>query len=223
MISDLANISRMQGFSQAVMCSQKKPEWIQLGPRTLLWMKMPEEPDAKAPTFEFASPSPDIGSSLELLKSFIQLYLSSEKIDAKAIASIGEASSFSSGFERFLALIEKFEASADDLELFRTIEAEYFELVKLWINAYSDTTDGLVGDLKGASIPENAYVTSRFNKPQMIQSFDEKVDTNLKLLSGKVKSRLKVIKDIFEVEDAVAQEMLAEIDSESKELNGQTS
>lgn len=140
-LSDFFNIIRLQGYAQAVFTGspESMPVNVSTGPNVIL--RIPINSDQPVPTdFKFVSPSPDISGSIQGLTLLLANYLTSRGIDPNVIASTTEgASSYSSGLERLLAMLEKFEASQEDFDLFGAAEQQIFEIVKAWLVKYSNT------------------------------------------------------------------------------------
>src|SRR5690606_7322299 len=94
----------------------------------------PNAEGSAQPSFQFVSPSPDIASSNEFNSSLISLFLTSRGQSPKLINAKGEAQTFTSGLDRFLASLEQFEQSQDDIDLFKDVEADAYEIIKKWNN-----------------------------------------------------------------------------------------
>jgi len=209
-LSDHFNILRLQGYSQAVIVSEKAPDSFVVGPNHILHLK--QDPDAaKDPSFSFATPSPDLGAAIDSMEMFIRLFLSSRGISTKTIASRESGESFSSGLERLLAMLEKFEASADDISLFRWVEDMYYNLFKKW-QAVSANNDLLEDKYKVSNIPADSEVEVSFKEPEMIQTQTEIEDSAIKLMEVGLISRKKAISMVHGVSEEMAQELLKEID-----------
>jgi hypothetical protein len=219
LLCDIFNIHKMQGYSQAIIFSEKVPANMRVGPNHIL--HIPLDPNKEVqPRFEFASPSPDMASSLELAETFMRLFLTSRGIDPKTVSGKAETQRFSSGIERLLAMIEKFEASKDSIDIFRGVEDKYFELMKKWSNAFQGVTkpngktEPLIDDLRIATIPEDAFVTVQFKGPEIVQTKSEREDSVIKQMQEGLLSRTEAIQEIRGVEEEVAKEIVQKIDSE---------
>ena len=177
-LSDLANINRLQGYAQAVMTSEKQPQNITVGPNHILWLPLdPNAPETK-PSFEFVSPTPDISAGLELLEAQVKFFLSSRGIDPKTVSGKGDARSFTSGIDRLLSMLDKFEASQDDYDLFERVEYKTFELVKDWSNVMQGVSDEarLRDELNLATISDEVFQDVKFRGPEFVKTDIEKVD-----------------------------------------------
>ena len=181
-LTEIFHVMRMQGFGQAVVTgsanSIPRAEAIEVGLNSLIVL-ITEEGQV-APDFKFVNANPDLAGSIEVVATILSAYLSSKGIDPKSINLKGEGKSFSSGWERFLALIEKFEASQDDLAIFRNVELTDFEIVKAWHNA-AIGNELLKAQYKSIELKDDVRVKTDFVKPEAIQTDAEKIDITKKM------------------------------------------
>jgi len=196
---------------------------MQIGPHTLLFLKKDPRGDAAAqPEFAFATPSPDLASSIRLTEMLLAMGLTSEGLDSSMIATGPNsqgATAYTSGYERLLSQIEEFSASQDDIELFESAEEELFDLLRRWSNALQNVTGPLElrPELKNGIVGENVKLNVSFKTPQMIQSQSEKEDSAIKKIEAGLMSRKMAVMDIYDVDKDKAEEIIQEID---KELSG---
>jgi len=88
LLSDTAEISRLQGFAFGVMASKEEPKDLKVGPRNYLWLKLdPNDSESARPSFSFTSPNPDLGSSLQLISNYLSMYLTSIGQSASLVSS----------------------------------------------------------------------------------------------------------------------------------------
>lgn len=216
LLSDTANTIRLQSYAQAVMTSEKPPTNLVVGPNNVLWLPLdPNNPGAK-PSFEYASPSPDINGSLEFMEMCLNMFLSSRGLDTSTISGKAEGKTFSSGVERLLAMIDRFEATRDDFDLFKNVEYQLFDLMRDWSNVMWQVNDeeALVDDLRLSSIGEDVELQCKFHEPQMVQTESEKEDSALKMLEAGLMSRVEALMKLRGVDRAAAEQIVAEIDQE---------
>jgi len=216
-LSDLFNIIRMQGYSQAYVIADKLPKNLRLGPMEVLHLKQNQD-SGLSPEIGFASPTPDITSSIESLEMLVRLFLSGRGISAKTIAAREGGESFSSGLERLLAMLEKFQASADDIDCFRRVEDDYYKLFKKWQNA-SSNNDLIADEYKVTNIPEDSEVEVSFHEPEMIQTQKEREDSAIALMEAGLMSRKQAIAQIHNITEEAAEEIILQIDSEDRSLD----
>ena len=211
LLSDTANINRLQGYSQAVITSVDAPKNMQVGPHAVIHLPLdPNAPELK-PTFEFQTPSPDMSASLDLLDRYLTMFLTSNGIDPKMISGRGDGQSYKSGFERLLAMMDKFEASQDDIDLYYKVEQELFELLKIWSNTLQ-STDLLIPELQQAMISDDISMDVKFCPPNMLQTKQENEDSIIKLMNAGLMSRLEAVMHLREVSEEKAEEIVEKID-----------
>jgi len=212
LLSDHFNIIRLQGYSQAVVAGEKCPENLVIGPNHVLFLKLDRDSPVQS-SFQFVTPSPDLSSSITSLEMFLNLFLSSKGIDQGTIKTKEGGSSFSSGIERLLAMLQRFEASSDDIEQFRYAEYRYYELFKKWQLA-SSNNDLLSEEFKVRGIPDSSEVSVQFEEPEMIQTQTEREDSQIKLLEAGLTTKKAAIAMIHGINDTAAEEMLEQIEKE---------
>ena len=205
-ISDLTNTSRLQGYAQAVVTSPQLPENFLVGPNHVLWMKInPKQPDIQ-PKFEFVTPNPDLEGSLKIIEFLFEMFLSQEGLDVKQIKNSVQ---YSSGFEKLLAMIDQMQATANDFIVFKNVEREYFKISKDWMNIMNEVSpndeNALVEELRGG-ISEDTTMTIKFNKPESIQTEEEKESSVIRRLESGLITKTEAIAELREmsIEDAEA-------------------
>jgi hypothetical protein len=218
-LSDLASISRMQGYSQGVISSHEEPKPIAVGPDRILWLKKDPANPQSDPTFEFVSPSPDLAGSLEIIDSQVKMFLSSQGIDAAVVSGKGEKRSYASGVDHLLANLDKFQASQQDMAMFRWVEQQLFEIMRLWSNLYQGVSgpEALIDDLRQATISDDVEMTIKFCEPHAIRTQTETEDSVIKLMESGLMSRKQAIMRLYEVDEMKAEEIMEEIDDETSE------
>lgn len=209
-LSDNVNINRLQGFSQAVITSVEQPKDILVGPHSCLWLKAdPNDDAAQRPSFQFVTPSPDLSSSLQMSEDLLRYFLASKSINLKAITE-GQMTA-ASGLEKLLQMIEKFEASQDDIDLYKWVEQDAYEIMLKWHNVFRQTTDGFDPKVDGPSMPEESEVMVQFSKPQMIQTKKEKLDHIIRQLDNGLITQIEAIEELREVDEEKAEEIYQKI------------
>jgi hypothetical protein len=207
-LSDLMFITRLQGFAQGIISGDKevldKMTTIQLGPTHII--KLPTNPiTGKETKLEFANRGSDIKGSQESLNMLLANFLSSRGIDPKTISGTADGQKFTSGFDRLLSMIDRFEASRSDYDLFSNVEKIIYNIVKAYVNLYSGTE--FLDRKYYTSIPDGSYVSVSYKKPELIQSDSEKVDTVIKKLENNLQSRVEAIMEIRGVDRQKAEEI----------------
>ena len=219
-LSDISNISRLQSYAQAVITSENKPEFMVVGPQNVLWLKQDPNPDAKDPKFEFVTPNADLDGALNVLETTLRIFLSSEGLDTSTVGSQVDASNPNSGIQQLLSMIERFEASQQDVENFRDAEGEQFDIFKRWSNRMQGVNGSefdLIDDLKRANISDDVSFNIKYAQPQLIQTKKEIEESAVFLLDKDLASRVETIMEIREVDEDAAIQVIERIDKEKKE------
>lgn len=211
-LSMQAQVVKMQGFAQAVLIgpSNLMPENLQIGPNFIVKISV-DENNPTAADFKFANPNPDLSGTREHLEMLLANFLSSRGLDPKMISGKAESQRFSSGVERLLSMLDRFEATREDMALYQEVERKLYDLIKLWHNTLRDT-DQLRDEFKTALLPEESEVQVEYKKPEMIQTKLEKLDYNLKKLESGLISRVEILMDLEGIDREKAEEVLAAID-----------
>jgi hypothetical protein len=127
-----------------------------------------------------------------------------------------DGAKFSSGVERLLSMLDKFQASKTDLEQMRWAEERIFKLMVAWSNYYQGNTEILEEDLQGGVIPEEAEISINFIEPDVVQTIAEKEDSAIKRIDKSLMTRKQAIMDLDGVDEATAEKIIKEIDDEKK-------
>jgi hypothetical protein len=175
--SDFFYIMRMQGFAIPVFTGNPKlmPKEYFVGPnRGIMLPSDPTNPDGSL-KMEFLSPNPNLDGSLKGIASFLANWLTSRGVSPKVISSeLNAADSYSSGVERLLSMIDKFEATKEDFDLFRSVEQKLFKVIQKYLVEFSNTPflDPKYSVNKSF---ENAEINVQFHRPEMIQTEAEQL------------------------------------------------
>ena len=214
-ISDLANIVRMQAYSQAVLKGAKEamPEEIQVGPTTII--KLPIDANSPVETsFEFVSPSPDLQGSISFIELLISNFLSARGLSPTAISGKQQADKFTSGVDRFLSMIDRFEATKQDFMLYKSVEKQIFEIIKAMLLTYSNTRVLNKEYFTSQSI-KNATLNIQYSKPEQAQSETDK----LVLIRDKMElgliDNIGAVMELYKFNESEAEEYLDKIKERS--------
>ena len=175
-LTDLGNIVRMQGFGQAWLKAPSNliPENIQVGPNFIL--RLPIDPNNPTPTdFGYANANPDLSGSLAYIEGLLSSFLTSRGVDPKLVNAKYESVKYSSGVERLLAMVEQFEATEQDSELFEDVENKIFKIVIAYLETYGGTP--VLPNYPKTIFSKDAYVEIDYVKPSDIQSKSEKLQS----------------------------------------------
>lgn len=207
-ICDTATINRLQGYAQGVIKSVERPKDVRVGPNQFIWLQL--DPNATVqPDLQFATPNPDMQASLDLQDRLINYFLTSEGLDPKVVNSKSEGVTYSSGFERMLAMLEQFEASKEDIDQFKWIESELFKLFVLWNNHYAGASNSPMNQsLQFGQLPVDSQVNVVFFRPEMIQSKTEADQAELALLEKGLRSPVQALANIDRISEEEAMRRL---------------
>jgi hypothetical protein len=221
LVSDVTEIARLQGFSQGVISSVEQPKDMIVGPRRLIWLKVsPNDSDATRPQFQFVSPTPDLSASLTLVSNYLSLFLTSQGLSPTVISSNSQIEKYTSGIDRFLAMVEKFEASQSDMALFRNVEAEIYEIIKAWNNTfYQATENGFTPELSGVFLDESSQLMVQFKRPSMLMNETEKLGVIEKKMDLGLMTRAEAIAEDRSITVEEAEKIVQMIDREAQTQN----
>jgi hypothetical protein len=211
LLSSLAQIMHMQGFSQAYMIAGEETiaENIVIGPNHIL--KLPIGVDGSRPEFGFASPSADLQGSIQLLETTLANFLSSRGIDPDTISGSLQSNTSTSGVQELLRMIKQFKATKDDFAIYENAEAKVYEIVKAWHNV-AIGTDLLDPKYTSREIGETSEISVLFHRPEMQTTEQERLDAWEKKINMGAASRVDMLMDIYNLDKDEAQEKALEID-----------
>lgn len=207
-MSDMYNIMKMQGFAVAYLKGPKEimPQNLKIGPNLLL--RLPTDETTHGQTeFGFASPNSDIAGSLQFMEVLLSNFLTSRGLDASAINGKMQSQKFSSGLERLLSMIENFEATAADYNLYEKVEDKLFNLIKKW----SQITYGTDQAFLSFAIPEECELNIEFDEPEMVSSEKEKLDVIQQKIELGLMNQKMAVMDLYGVDSDKADEMLLDL------------
>ena len=211
-LSDVCNISRLQSYAQPVIVAEKLPELVKVGPQYILHLPLdPTRPEVR-PQFEFANPNPDLKAALELQDKLISYFLTAQGISPKTISGTADSQKYTSGLERLLAMIERFEASQTDIDLFIDVENSLYSIIRAWYNAIYNT-DLLDNKYKFGQWDESAECSVKFLGPEIVQTEADKEDSIIKLLDAGLISKEEAIAELRGISIEEAKKVSSSIDS----------
>lgn len=213
-MSKYSEVVQAQAFAQAYFKGPKElqPAWVDVGPTRIL--RLLTDPHNNVETeFGFVNPNPNLEGSRNFIQDYLGYNLTSRSVDPKSISGTLNGQSFSSGVERFLALIEKYEASREDISAFRDVEDKMFELYRIWNNTLIGR-QGFDPNLITTSISADASVSVEFKKPEMMTSQKESFELMEMKREAGAASRIDVIMDCYDMNRDEAVEKAKQIDSD---------
>jgi hypothetical protein len=189
------------------------PEKLTVGPNRYLRL-ITDQNTGTAVEFGFESPNADIGGSKEVLEMFLKDFLISKGLDPKSLA--GEAQRATSGFDRMLMMIDEFKPSQEDFDLYQDVEAQLYNLIKVWHNSLRD--DDMLGDeYKTTELPEDSELIVEFSLPDAIESKQEKLDNFERERDLGLASRLDQLMSYHGLSEEEAEKLMEVIDESEPE------
>jgi hypothetical protein len=214
----------MQGHAQAYYKGDANhmPENLRVGPDKIIFLPL----DPVNPTnseFGFANPGSDLGGIREFRESYLTAFLTSRGLDSSIVNGRAQTSTASSGTEKLLQMVEKFEASQEDVSTFERAERELFYIISFWISSlYAEVVDGepLLDDDFKVQLPENDHdISINFSRPEMVKTESESLDIKQKELEMGLTSRVHILMELKNMDMDQAKEYLAQVD-QLEGLNG---
>jgi len=211
-MSDTNQIVMMQGYSQSYLIAKDDliPDNIQLGPNFIL--KLPfDQADEQKPEFGFANPGSDIAGAINYMETYLSSFLTSRGLDPSIVSGKGQIQKASSGVQKYLEMIDHFDASRTDYSTYNHAEKQIYKVIKAWHDG-AIGTDLLDKKYQSSVIADDSEVMINFSGPEMLQTEKEKVELwNTKVEAG-FTSRLKAIMALEGLEEKEAAEYLKEVD-----------
>ena len=207
-LSDTANTNRLQGYGQPVVIAKENPGAVRFGPDSMIYLKSSEE--GPQPDVKFINASPDLDASMRLITTLMNLFATSEGQSPKLVSATGEAEKYTSGVDRFLAQLEAFEASKEDIELFKTKESELFDVIIRWANVLSGTSNSGL-KMSAPQFAIGSYVQTSFKGPELIQNRKEKEESEFYLVEKGVSSLVMAVMNIFGIDEEAAIERIKKV------------
>lgn len=209
----------MQGHAQPYYKGDAEhlPENIRIGVDKLIFIPI----DSNNPVnseFGFANTGADLNGIRNYRESLLNDFLSSRGLDTSLISGSPKASTSSSGVERLLNMIEKFESSLEDFSLFRNVEEKLAKIYACWLVALNN-----VFDVNGKSIlnedysisiqnPKEIKINIEYSKPEMIKTEREQIETAQLEIEAGLSSRVHAVMDIKGFTEDQAIEYIKKVD-----------
>lgn len=220
LMSDVSQVVRMQGYAQAYLIAKDDvvPQNFQIGPNFLI--KLPvEEGSTVRPEFGFANPGADLGGSIAFAETMLATFLTSRGLDPTTVSGKGQVNKASSGVERLLMMIEKFEASRADFDTYERAERHLYQLVKAWHNVATGT-DLLDRTYQASAIPEQSELFIQYAGPELVKSEIDKVDLWSRRIEAGEATVVDMMMDLRNVDKDQAIELLKENGTIEREMLG---
>ena len=209
----------MQGHAQPYYKgdAEHMPENIRIGVDKMIFI--PQNPNNPVNSeFGFANPGSDLSGIREFRESFLAAFLSSRGLDNSIVSGNPQLNVASSGVEKLLQMVEKFEASQEDIALFKHVEEELIEIIVCFINSFrGERADGelLLNENYQITLPEDPEmvgVNIEFAKPEMIKTEMEMLEVAQKEIEMGLTSRVHVLMKLKGMSKEDAINYLKEVD-----------
>jgi hypothetical protein len=209
----------MQGHAQPFYKgdAEHMPENIRIGVDKMIFI--PQNPQNPVQSeFGFANPGSDLSGIREFRESFLAAFLSSRGLDTSIVSGNPQSSTASSGVEKLLQMVEKFEASQEDISLFKHVEEELLEIIACYINSFrGERVDGelMLSDMYQISLPDDVEEINEiieFAKPEMIKTEMEMLEVAAKEIELGLTSRVHVLMKLKGMTKEEAQKHIQEVD-----------
>lgn len=209
-LSDTANINRLQGFAQMVLISDQPASDFETGPENAIRLPLAKDGEGQ-PDVKFVSPNPNLDASISLITNLISLFLTSYGEDARTVNTQGNSTEYKSGLDRFLAQMEQFDASRSDYDHFRWVESEIFRLIALWANHFAGSSNSPLKKVEAVALPADAYMQVNFQEPQLFTTEKDQQEALFELMAKGLRSAVQVLMEIDGLDQEGAIAKLAEI------------
>lgn len=209
--SNLAHIVDMQGFAIGTLSgsiealSKIETQTIGINKLTKLPTIKDDEGNALETKLEFNAPPTKILEIIDAIKARMYAFFSCEGIEG-AVSMSGESEGYSSGWDRLLALIEKFEASKGDIDLFTRVEKKLWKIDKAYLEHYN-TNDNLDKRFHISNL-ESVELEIKFSEPEMIETQKEKEERIAYREDRGWITPIEAVKEVRGVDDDQAAEIL---------------
>jgi hypothetical protein len=215
-MSDESAAIKLQTYSVAVLkCpSELQPNIQVVGPSMLL--KLPTDDPNKEVDFSFQSPSTSITEISGANDKFLNNFLTSEGLTSSAINSGGTSERYASALDRYIAILDRMEAHADDYEVFKRVEVQVWEIVKAWLNTLSGTNQ-LDKKYWVGNIPNDSEIEVTYEKPKMVRTESEKLDSIQKKIDLGIMTKVEAIMDIRDIGETQAKQIYDSIQLENND------
>lgn len=219
-------VVEMQGHAQAVYKGKdsRAVENMRIGADKLLFIKRDPE-NGVDDEFDFVNPNSDLAGIREFRESYLNTFLTSRGLDTTLVSGSPQASTASSGVEKLLQMIDRFEASREDIALFEKAEKQLFYIIKCWLKSYYNfRIEGelVLSEIYQIVIGEDTDFAIEFKKPEMIMSDSEKLDLAQKEIDMGVSSRVHYLMEHKGMDEEQAVKFIADVDrfEQGSLLNG---
>lgn len=205
-LCDLWHVMRMQGFSIMLLTGPKHlielVTQVNVGVGKLV--RLPTEVDRDGNVVEckldFVNASPDLAGSIQVIETLLSAFLSSEGVDG-AVTLTSNNDSFNSGWERLLALIEKFNATKEDISIYQEVERQIFFILQKIMEVYANNSPKVLNDDYIVQGLKDVTISVEHKEPEMIETQAEKETRAYERESKGVASKVDTVMTVYRFKD----------------------
>lgn len=206
-------VVEMQGRAQAFYKGDANhmPDNLRVG--TTKVIHIPVDPNNPVDSeFGFVSPSADLASIRDFRESYLAAFLSSRGIDTSTVSGSPSMQKASSGFQQLLQMIEKFEASQEDMDMYEKAEQEAYKIIVAWVKSLQGTD--MLDRKYQTALPDidQTQVFIEYNKPQSVTTEQEQLANIEKKMDMGIYSRIDALMELEKIDKDTAQKRVLEID-----------
>lgn len=172
----------MQGAAQPYFKGDVNhlPKNMRIGVDRMIFIPVDPENQVNS-EFGFANPGSDLGGIREFRESYLKSFLSSRGLDSNIISGDSTMDSASSGVEKLLQMIDKFDASLEDFSLFRSVESKLGKIIAAWLKSLylvRDNGELILDEDYQVNItdPKQVKCNVEYGKPEMIKTEKEELE-----------------------------------------------
>lgn len=181
-LCDLWHVMNMQGFAIGAISGPaeilEKLEQQTIGLNKLIKLPTMQGRDGNVieSDLKFVSPSPDLTGSIKVIETILSAFLSSEGMDPSTVSITSNSEKFASGWERLLALIQKFDSTKEDVSIFKEVEKKVWDIFKAYIKTYREDTKNILDEKYRIQGLDDVTLSVEYNRPEMVETQAEKED-----------------------------------------------
>ena len=217
MLTEEQEVVTMQGQAQAYYRgdSEHMPQDLRVGTRKIIFLPVDKNNPINS-EFNFVSPQANLADIRQFRESYLATFLSSRGIDSSSITSSGGETN-PTDTSRLIKMIEKFEASQEDMDIFECAESEVYEVIKAWQTAL--VTSDLLDTKYKTSIPTDSKIMVEYVKPTGMQTDSEKMDLIERKMERGLASRVDALMQLENIDAEQARKRIKEIDADDILIN----
>lgn len=190
-LSDAGQAKRYQGMPIGWMkgTSEQLKADIRFGPNK--FYKLPSDVNGTSAEVGFTNPNVDLDKLVNFDSALISLFLTCMDLDPTSINAKANTQKFTSGFDRLLAMIEAFQPSLEDQDLFQRKEQRLLKIIIAYLETYGGSD--VLGLPNLGTFSDDASVVVEYQRPEQELSKLEQLDVLQREVEQGLKSRIEAI------------------------------